>query len=189
VNSWIALLRGINVGGRNTLPMKDLVELLAKLGCVDVLTYIQSGNAVFTPPDVAPERLGRSVANGIEASFGFKPDVVILDCAMLATAAADNPFSAAEANPKTLHLFFTQQLPDREAPARLEILRADSERFQLRGRVLYLEAPGGVGRSRLVKNVDKALGTPATGRNWRTVAKLLELTASQKKGVGSDVTK
>ncbi|MDX1499904.1 MAG: DUF1697 domain-containing protein [Woeseiaceae bacterium] len=169
----IALFRGINVVGRNTLPMKELVALLGELGCKDVRTYIQSGNAVFrTVADSAG--LGRRITAEIGRQFGFEPQVLILDPRDVAAIAAANPYPAATKNPKSLHVYFLAARPANPDLAALEAARTPSESFQLRDRAFYLHAPDGIGRSKLAARVETAMGVPATARNWRTVCQLLE---------------
>ena len=169
---WIALLRGINVGGKNVLPMKELVRDLESLSLTAVKTYIQSGNVVFDAPRAKPGLLASRIGDVIHKRHGFAPDVLVLSQDQLQTIIAENPFPEAETEPKSLHVLFpksTPRAPDLEAMAQA---RAGSERFRLTDRAFYLHAPDGIGRSKLAHSVEKHLGVPATGRNWRTVLKL-----------------
>ncbi len=175
MNTYIALFRGINVGGSNILPMKELVALLQSLGCENVRTYIQSGNAVFRHAEHSPPRLSASIRAALRDSHGFAPDVLILTADRLERAVASNPFPDAETEPSKLHLFFLAAVPDNPDIDSLEKMRAESERFVLRGDVAYLHAPDGIGRSRLAARLEKALGVSGTGRNWRSVCKILEM--------------
>src|SRR5262245_5088414 len=111
MNTCIALLRGINVGGYHKLPMKDLKALIEKIGCTDVRTYIQSGNVVFrsSASDVAP--LCQRLTAAISKSHGFEPRVLVLTRAELERAAAGNPFPQAHEHPQSLHLFFLEEAP------------------------------------------------------------------------------
>ena len=109
----IALFRGINVGGRNKLPMRDLVAVLEDLGLTDVKTYIQSGNAVFHADGVDNAELSDAISAAIQERHGFAPQVLLLGISDLAEAIASNPFPEAEADPKTLHLFFLASLTAR----------------------------------------------------------------------------
>jgi uncharacterized protein (DUF1697 family) len=172
----IALFRGINVGGRNSLPMKALSTLLESLGCSDVKTYIQSGNVVFRHASADDEKLSRDISAAIDNEFGFLPKVFLLTAAELQHAVDDNPFADATAEPKTLHLcFFAGQAKNIDV-ASIESLKSESESFVLADRVFYLHAPDGIGRSKLAAGVEKLLGVATTGRNWRTVSKILEMT-------------
>lgn len=175
MEKWVALLRGINVGGRNPLPMRDLTAALEGLGAQGVRTYIQSGNAVFTAAIDDATRFARDLGNAIGEGHGFVPEVLVLPVAVLAAAMRDNPFPEAESDPKSLHLFFLAQEPVTADHGRLEALCAESERFELIGRVFYLHAPDGIGRSKLAAGAEKALGVACTGRNWRTVGAIVRL--------------
>lgn len=174
-STWILLLRGINVGGRNRLPMGELVELLEALGLEDVDTYIQSGNVVFRSAGELSPGLGEEIAAAIEDRHGFRPRALLLPAEQLDQAAESNPFPAAEAEPKTLHLFFLGDVPEEPDVESLNELRAPSERFHLVDRVLYLHAPDGIGRSKLAARAERHLGVSATARNWRTVEKLRQM--------------
>jgi len=165
----IALLRGINVGGSGKLPMAELRAIMEKLGARAIETYIQSGNAVYEGTLDAQE-LGAA----IEAARGFKPQVMTLSAATLKAAARANPFPEAEAEPKTLHLFFLGS----ESEADPETFGAHAngvERWRLDGRVLYLLSPGGLSKSKLATKIERLLGVPVTARNWSTVTKLCEM--------------
>lgn len=172
--TWVALFRGINVGGRNVLPMKDLRSLLEGIGCARVQTYIQSGNAVFDFADAEPLDLARLISETVRNAQGFTPQVFLLTANELAEALAANPFQAAQANPKTLHLFFLNAHPEPANLMALGDIKSSSEEFRLKGKVFYLHAPDGVGRSKLAAKAEKILGVDVTARNWRTVSKLLE---------------
>lgn len=171
----VALFRGINVGGHHRLPMADLVSLLTDLGLYDVRTYIQSGNAVFRGPPEEPAALAARIATAVDVHHGFSPALVILSRDDLEAAMAANPYPEATAEPRTLHLTFLDAPPPAPDLAALEEVRAASERFRLLGRVFYLHAPDGIGRSRLAARIERALGVAGTARNWRTVAALATL--------------
>jgi uncharacterized protein (DUF1697 family) len=175
MDTWIALLRGINVGGRNILPMAELVADLESLDLRDVKTYIQSGNVVFRSSGEVPASLGVDIASAIENRHGFRPQVLIVSADQWKDAMESNPFPEAEAEPKTLHLFFLASVPADPDLEALSIAQAPSERFHLTDRVFYLHAPDGIGRSKLAAKAEKLLGVPVTARNWRTVHKLWEM--------------
>lgn len=177
MTTLIALLRGINVIGNNKLPMKELSALLTGLGLRDVQTYIQSGNVVFHSNAKNKTALAAKISAAIEAQHGFAPQVLLLDAAELHRAMADNPYPEAEADPKSLHLFFLDGAPLHPDLKSLEALKADSERFKLAGKVFYLHAPEGFGRSKLAARAEKLLGVAASARNWNTVCKLAEMAA------------
>jgi len=175
---WIALLRGINVGGKNILKMDDLKQTLEKLNLQNVQTYIQSGNVVFSSKRKAAARLEDEIANAIKKKHGFRPQLFVLNVDRLRKAMQANPFPAAEADPKSLHLFFlctTAKSPDKDAIRKAKL---STEKYELTSDVFYLYAPDGTGRSKLAANVEKYLGVPTTARNWRTVLKLTEMADS-----------
>lgn len=172
----IALLRGINVGGKHRLPMKDLAEIFREAGCAEVRTYIQSGNVVFRAEDALAERIPALVAEAIAERFGFAAPVVTRTAAELEDVAVSNPFLEDGADPKTLHVVFLADRPSEEQIAELDPDRSPPDEFAVRGREIYLQCPDGVARSKLTAPYfDATLGTTGTARNWRTVGKLLEL--------------
>ncbi len=175
MKTYIALLRGINVGGNGRLPMKALAALLEDMGAQDIGTYIQSGNAVFQSAETDHARLSRQLAAEIRKRHGFEPHVLILGVDELNQAIAGNPFPEAAADPAALHLGFLDAVPANPDLNKLESLRKPSERFHLDGRVFYLHAPEGVGRSKLAASSEKLLGVPMTDRNWKTVCALRDL--------------
>jgi len=172
--TYIALFRGINVGGNNSLPMKELVAVLEDIGARKVRTYIQSGNAVFRSAETGSQLAGQLTAE-IKKRRGFEPFVLILDLEALDRAMAGNPFPEAEADPSSLHLGFLAYPTTHPDLAKLNSLKKESERFYLSEAVFYLHAPEGVGRSRLAAGIEKLLGVPMTDRNWRTVCRIREL--------------
>jgi uncharacterized protein (DUF1697 family) len=171
----IALFRGINVGGKNSLQMKQLVSLLEEIGCQHVKTYIQSGNVVFKSKESSASRLSNKMSFAIKKHFGFEPFVLLLEAEDVKKAILDNPFPDAESNPKSLHLGFLSSPPKNPDLKMLETLRKKTERFVLTDAVFYLYAPEGVGRSKLAANAEKLIGVSMTARNWRTVSKIKEM--------------
>jgi uncharacterized protein (DUF1697 family) len=174
-STYIALFRGINVGGSNVLPMKDLRLTLGQIGCTDVQTYIQSGNVVCRSPVPQADGLAERVTAAVTKRHGLTPGVVVLTRRQLERAIADNPFPEAEGDPRCLHLFFLAGPAKRPDLAGLEAIAAKGERFVLKGKVLYLHAPAGFGTSKLAARAERLLGVAATARNWRTVTALLEM--------------
>lgn len=170
--TWIALLRGINVGGRNILPMKELASLLLQLGFEDVRTYIQSGNVVFRSSSEEKRDLTNRIATAIEENYGFRIQILLMSKVEFQRAIEENPFPAAIDDPKTLHLFFLAESPDAPDLAALNDIKLADEEFVLTRRTFYLHAPQGVGRSKLAQRAEKLLGVPVTARNWRTVCKI-----------------
>jgi len=173
MNTYIALFRGINVGGRNVLPMKDLVKILENLGCSKVKTYIQSGNVVFKTEENNRNTLGEKISRGIAESFQFKSKVLLLKSAELEAAINNNPFPIE--NGKVLHFSFLESIPESPDFEALMALKTESEEFKLHNSIFYLYASDGIGRSILAAKVEKCLGVELTARNWNTVNKLSEM--------------
>jgi uncharacterized protein (DUF1697 family) len=180
----IALLRGINVGGRNKVAMADLRTLVAGLGHTGVLTYIQSGNVVFTSDETDAEAMAAALETAIADSLGVKPAVMVLSRADLERAVRDNPYPD-EPNPKMVHaVFFRGQVPPGAAAAieagerRAAERGSGRDRARIVGNTLYLHTPDGFGRSELATLLLGRSSSPVAGgtaRNWATVTKLLEL--------------
>ena len=142
------------------------------MGCAKIRTYIQSGNAVFQNAGKREEIAGQ-IARAIAERHGFTPKVLLLTLSELQAAIATNPFPIDEG--KGLQLFFLDSAPAAPDLTRLAALQSGREAFLLKGRVFYLYAPDGVGRSKLAAKVEQCLGVPATARNWNTVQQLLAM--------------
>jgi len=180
----IALLRGINVGGRNKVSMADLRAVVAGLGHTGVATYIQSGNVLFTSDEADTEALATALEGSIAANLGVKPTVIVLSRGDLARAVRDNPYPD-EPNPKMVHaVFFRGPVPAGAAEAIEAGQRRATERgsgkdtAQIVGGTLYLHTPDGFGRSELSLFLLGRSASPVasgTARNWATVTKLLSL--------------
>ena len=173
--TWIALLRGVNVGGRQRVPMRDLVARLADDGLTDVRSYLQSGNLVLRTAGGGARDLGSRVRAVVRAGYGFEPRVLVLGVPELARAINANPFPAAVDDAKAVHLYFLGETPKAPDLAALERLRAGREAFALAGKVFYLHAPDGFADSKLAARAERFLGVDATARNWRTATTLLAL--------------
>ena len=175
MKTWIALLRGINVGGNNLLAMKDLRALLLDLGYHGPQTYIQSGNCVFGSDDGPAATHEARIADAINARFGFSPQVFVLTMEALDEAISANPYRQGCDDPKTVHLNFLAEPADEADLERLDACRKDSEAYTLTRHVFYLYAPDGIGRSKLAAQAEKALGVAVTGRNLRSALKIAQL--------------
>jgi uncharacterized protein (DUF1697 family) len=178
MKTYIALFRGINVGGNNILPMQELVAQLENIGLQNVRTYIQSGNVIFQSEEKNASLLSNKIRAAIKKSHGFEPQVLLLELEEMEKAVGSNPFPEAESEPKTLHLLFLASVPKNPDYDALESIKTDRERFVLKDGVFYLHASDGIGRSKLAANAEKLLGVWVTGRNWRTVCKIMTM-ASQ----------
>lgn len=167
---YVALLRGVNVGGRNKLRMDELRSLVESLGYTEVSTFIQSGNVLFSaaePASAASLRAALSTRLGIDAA------VVLRSAAELARAVASNPFD--EADPARLHVGFLTDPPASELVAKLDAGRYLPEEVSIIGNDVYLHLPDGMGRAKLPGTLDRKLGMAMTVRNWNTVTRLLGL--------------
>lgn len=129
MQTYVAFLRGINVGGKNSLPMKELVALLEALGCRNIRTYIQSGNAVFESREKGIPRLSHKIRDEIKKRRGFEPYVLLLELEEVERAITKNPFPEAETAPKTLHVGFLASPPRNPDLQALNSLKKASERF------------------------------------------------------------
>jgi uncharacterized protein (DUF1697 family) len=177
--SWVALLRGINLGARNKVSMADLKQLIADLGAEDVETYVQSGNVLFRSAD-ARDDLVRAIEQEIHKRLGLEVTVLLRTDKELAKLVADNPFADDEPDADKLHVTF---LAERPARARVDALDEEQfapDRFRVTRDAVYLHCPNGYGRSKLSNAFfEKQLGVRATTRNWRTVT---HLASSGKRG-------
>jgi len=185
VTTFVALLRGINVGGRNRLPMADLRGLVADLGFGDVSTYLQSGNVVFTGTG-RPAAVGRAIEARISADLALTVPVVVRSATELADVVARCPFAGGSVDPKTVHITFAAAPPD---PARLGRLAAGApyghDRYEVSGSEVFLLCPGGYGDTKLTNTfLERQLGVGATTRNWRTVTALAGLAGGAGGPVG-----
>ena len=170
----IALLRGINVGGKNSLPMRALTLFCTDLGAANVRTYIQSGNVGLDLPPPLPATFARDLQARIARELGLTVPVVLRTLRELQLTLQHNPWPALD--PGTVHVAFLRDQPTAEQVARLEPDRSPPDTFLVRGSDVYLHTPGGLARSKLTNAwLDARLGTTATIRNWRTVVALAKL--------------
>jgi len=180
MKTYIALIRGINVGRQNSISMKELILIFESLGCQNVKTYINSGNVIFAGGAKNTPQLSAGVGAEIKKRRGFEPHTLIIGIDELETAVANNPFRATENDPKALHVGFLEKAPPKPDLKALEGFKRDGEQFRLIGKCFYLFAPDGVGRSALAAHAEKLLGVPMTDRNWRTVCTLLEMSKEKE---------
>lgn len=176
----VAFLRGINVGGRNKVPMKKLAMMFEEVGCTDVSTYIQSGNVVFTARSMLVRRLPELITGALLKGLGVKVPVVVRSASELSNVLNNNPFlRRASAKPEHLHVGFLAKLPTPSRVSALDPTRSPGDTFEVLGREIHLCCPGGMARTKLtVTYFDRVLGTVTTVRNWRTTQKLAELSGA-----------
>ena len=176
METFVALLRGVNVGGKRKLPMTELRSLFSSLGFEDVVTYIQSGNVVFRAPTGDAAELSTRLEQRIAEATGLDVAVLLRTPAELAGIASDNPFLDDGADLSKLHIVFLEREPAEDAAARLDPQRSPPDELSLRGAEIFLRLPNGSGRSKLtLEYFERVLGTRATARNWNTLTRLLEL--------------
>jgi uncharacterized protein (DUF1697 family) len=174
----VALLRGINVGGKNMLPMKMLAEIFATTGCTDITTYIQSGNVVFCAGNKIAKELGGVITKQVEKQFGLKVPVVMRSAAELDAVIRGNPFLKAGAADEALHVLFLADLPGADLVAGLDPARSTPDEYVVVGRDIYAKLVTGAAKTKLTNAYfDSKLKTVSTMRNWRTVLKLAEMMA------------
>lgn len=166
MQKFIVLFRGINVGGNNLLPMKEFVTLLKQNNYQDVSSYIQSGNVVLKSTDDPRADIQQLVAH----HYDFKPNVFTLTESAFSSAVINNPFDKYEG--KFVHFYFCQN-PIKLNNEKLTQYISSSEQYLVHGNVFYLHAPDGIGRSKLVSNIETCLGQSATGRNLNTIGKII----------------
>ena len=178
MTTYVALLRGVNVGGK-TVGMAPLRAGLEALGYGDVRTYLQSGNVIFSADKTDPEELAAAIRDRFSTDFAFGVGVLVLTAAELLEVAARNPFladGAAGVDERSLHATFLFQRPDEGEFARLDLPAVEGERAVLVGRVAYLHLPYGYGRTKLSNAYfERKLRSAATTRNWRTVLALTDM--------------
>lgn len=181
---YVALLRGINVGGRNKVAMADLRQLAESLGHTEVATYIQSGNMVFDSPQRDTGALADQLEQEIAGRLAVKPVVVVLSRAELEQVIADNPFPDAP-NPKYVHAVFRRAdftadaIKAVEAAQRKASDKGSRDEAVVIGRTLFLHTPDGYGRSELAVQLGRSKAqTEGTARNWATVTKLMSMLGS-----------
>jgi uncharacterized protein (DUF1697 family) len=181
----VALLRGINVGGRNRIAMAELRAVVTSRAHTDVATYIQSGNVVFTCPETDTTAIAAALEQAIAESLDVRPTVVVLSRDELSQVVADNPYPD-ETNPKFLHAAFTRA---QIGPGQLAAIataqhratdKGSRDEATVVGHTLYLHTPDGLGRSELAAQLARGAGPlaatgSATMRNWATVTRLLAM--------------
>jgi uncharacterized protein (DUF1697 family) len=172
---YVCLLRGINLGARNRVPMSRLRQICEAEGCEEVQTYIASGNVVLTS-SLSPAIIGRRLERAIETEFRINIKVAVFTEAQLTAVVKNNPFPDAE--PGTVHVAFAAQPITKAQIERLRRLHLPPEELGVRGRHIYFHLPNGYGRARLPTEIDRVVGKATTVRNWRTVLALNEMASN-----------
>jgi uncharacterized protein (DUF1697 family) len=171
--SYVALLRGINVGGHNRVPMADVRSLMAGLGYSDVRTHLQSGNVIFRAPDAPTVEVERAVADRLEADLGLPVAVLVRTDDEFREVVAGNPVAGED--PARLMVLFLSE-PLRHTLTDIDPTRYAPEVFAVRSAEIYVYCAIGILESPLLKLFsDRRLGCAVTARNWRTVTRIADL--------------
>lgn len=180
MTTYVALLRGINVGGHRQVAMAGLRELLTHLGLSDAKSLLQSGNLVFRAEAQSGVQLEHLLEAGAEKRLGLRTDFFVRSAEEWTSVVARNPFrQEAERDPRRLVVIFLKESPVVGGVEALQATSDGPEVVRAHGRHAYIVYPNGMGRSRLTTSlIEKKLGTRGTARNWNTVQKLRALTAS-----------
>jgi uncharacterized protein (DUF1697 family) len=175
--AYIAMLRGINVSGHNTIKMEHLRALFSDLGFRNVETYVQSGNIVFQTRIENPSNLSRRISETILLASRFDVPVIVRSSIEMQSVIANNPFLKEKGiDSSKLYVTFLSETVQESVLKKLEPLSKDPDRFYGAPREIYLYCPGGYGRTKLSNNaIEKALSVRATTRNWKTTNTLLEM--------------
>lgn len=176
-NSYIAILRGINVSARNMIKMSALTQSFENMGFEQVKTYIQSGNVIFTSKSDDLNQLARHIEEQIRKDFNAQVPVIILENHFLMEVQEKNPFLTRKNIDLTkLHITFLSEEPQLDNVAKIDAVRYVPDEFIIAGKVIYLYCPGGYGTTKLNNGFfEHKLKVTATTRNWNTVNKLVEL--------------
>lgn len=176
MQSYVCLLRGINVGGHRIIKMADLRELLKKEGFEQVKTYIQSGNILLQSKETDTEQLAEQIATAIQQEFGFEVPTLVITPDTLERVVQHNPFLEEAEELKTLHVTFLQKQPSKDQLEGLAQMDFTPDKMAVHPDYVYLFCPGPYHKTKLSNAFfEKELGTSATTRNWKTVLKLQEM--------------
>ena len=177
MNTYICLLRGINVSGQKKIKMVELKQAFETMGFADVSTYIQSGNVIFKSTEGKKEKLEHAIQNMLLDQFGFEIEVIVLTNNELSEAVKNNPYASdPDRDEKKIYIAYLKDLPKKAQLAHLASYDYYPEVYEINNKVLYFYAANGAGRAKMNTNFFEAkLKVKATMRNWRTSNKLVEL--------------
>ena len=172
VATYVAFLRGVNLGPNNKIPMPALRAMAEDLGYTDVATYINSGNLIISSTKKAAT-VEREISNGIKDTFGRPIDVTVRTPAQLKKILAENPYP--DGNPSQVTVAFLTKPPPANAKEKVAAVATDSEPFEFAGQDVYVNYSHGMGKSKLAEKFSAIIGVSSTVRNIRTVQKVLAL--------------
>ncbi len=182
MDAFVALYRGINVGGKNSVKMEVLRAMHEQLGHQDVRSYIQSGNIVFSAKGSAVA-IARKTATEFASEFQFPAKVMVVAAKHWDSIVKGNPYAKqAAANPKSVHAGVCDGDPDEDRLSALLAKKGKGEAFVIGKSVVYLHAPDGIGNSHFAAGMEKACGVPVTARNWRTMETLWKMIKGELPG-------
>ena len=183
----VSMLRAVNLGGHNKIKMEALRALYESLKFEDVATFIQSGNVVFRTKEQDLGKVCKKIGDGIEKTFGFRPNVILRTAEEMRGVIARNPFAdRKDVEPNRLLVWFLASEPDAEARKKAlavaaGVKEANPEELRMDGREIYIYFPNGMARPKLsMPAVERALKVSGTGRNWNSVLKLMEMCSGTK---------
>jgi len=177
----IALLRGINVGGRRKIIMADLRQLLEKIGFTDVKTYIQSGNIIFThKEELSNIEIAEKIEKVIAENYEFEVPALVRTAEEWKNAINNSPFYQEDMEDVSqLHLTFLKEKPSIENQEKAESYDYPPDKFIIKNKEVYILCLGKYHKTKLSNTFfEKKLKVSTTTRNWKTVLKLLELSQS-----------
>jgi uncharacterized protein (DUF1697 family) len=176
-NTYIAILRGINVSGKNMIKMPALIKTFESLGYNKIKTYVQSGNVIFQTKPSKSKDLEKQIHDRIDKDFDTRIPVMVLNNKYISEIQENNPFlDRKETDLTKLHVTFLSEAPEKENTDKINTAQYAPDEFIIDKKVIYLYCPGGYGKTKLNNNFfENKLKVTATTRNWNTVNKLVEL--------------
>ncbi len=176
---YVAMLRGINVGGQKIVKMENLRSSFEALGFRRVRTYVQSGNVIFEASKTSPDHLSKNIEEKILRDYGFSVPLVLRTSDEMKKIVNHNPFLKEKGiDDSKLHVTFLSELPAEATLRELDALRSLPDQFRMRSREVYLYCPNGYGRSKLSNSAfEELLSVEATTRNWKTVNTLAKISS------------
>ncbi len=171
---YVALLRGVNVSGKNKIQMKEFVDYLKDLKFDSIRYYIQSGNILFRFEDINEEILEREIVGLIKEKYGYDIKTLVIRKSDLQFIIDNNPFKDIDA--KNLHISILKQLPDLTLLSKIDSIDYNPDEYRIIENYIYLNCPDGYGKTKLTNNYfESKLKVDATTRNWNTIMKLFEM--------------
>lgn len=177
MHSYISLLRGINVGGKNKIRMAELRTMYKNLGFKEVESYIQSGNLKFESAETNANALSAKIKKNIKKEFGYDVSVLTITCQQIHQIAKGNPFLEEEGNNiKFLHVTLLDQKPEEQLLESISSFQSGNDKFIIEEDIIYIFTPEGYGKTKLSNTFfERKLKVSATTRNWKTILKLKDM--------------